>query len=137
MKLFGKNFINRAFLFIFPLILSAVFCIFPINILAEDIKPEDIINQEKIELKEKDAENILLFLIQHIKDNWIDISASSDNFKLEDQAGFNNCSKTQLSRRVAGYLLFEAPKEITINIINATFKVVRLISSEDISVYYK
>ena len=97
---------------------------------SSELNPEEIIkNQEQIELKEKDAEDILKSLIQKISDEWIEVTTSS-NFILEEQAVLVILSKG-IKINAMRYLLLDVPIEIGKVVIKATIKVVNLILAED------
>ena len=83
----NKLFKIKQCFFILLLIFLAGFLAFPKISLAnglEDINPEKI--KEYLELPEKEAEEILRTFIQLLTDDWIDITASSENFSPEKQA---------------------------------------------------
>ena len=120
---------KRRFLYIFLLIFMVGFLFWP-NTGSSELNPEEIIkNQEQIELKEKDAEDILKSLIQKISDEWIEVTTSS-NFILEEQAVLVILSKG-IKINAMRYLLLDVPIEIGKVVIKATIKVVNLILAED------
>ena len=103
------------------------------NIGSAEITPEEIIKiQDKIELKERDAQNISNSLIQKIVDEiiYITTSTTSKEFTLEKQVILAIISQT-IKKEVANYFLFQVPKEIGKDIIKATIKIACLVLAKD------
>jgi len=116
----------------FPLVSSLIYLIllFLPEIGFAELLPEEIIKiQDKIELKERDAKEILRSLPQKITDEWMYITSSED-FTPEKQA-ILVIVLPAIEGNIANYLLLQVPKEIGINVLKATVKLTSLILAQD------
>jgi hypothetical protein len=123
------KFNNRTIFSLFLLLFSTVFFVFPSSVFAE-IKPEDVKDVSKVELKENDAQLIIRTLIQELSDKWIEVASSAES--LEKEAAVivvRNGAKTD----TAHYLMIDLPQEMGKNAITATLKIANLLLVQDLS----